>query len=283
VTKRTLTGEEVWTLGYPHDSKEYERGPGKQGLNCRPTNIAAAPNGDIYVGDGYGSSYINQYDKNAKYIRTFGGPGQDPKAAGSLVTPHGLIVDERESQPTLLVADRGNNRIQRLTLDGKHIEFIGGTVEPCHFHERNGLMVAPDLTNRTTLLGRDNKVIARLGDSGYSNEKRNEMRLSEDGSKFEPGKFICPHAAIFDHNGVCRDRPRHQTAQALNRATCKKQRRVTKAKPPSVARHVAFYSRANTKMLLAMLGRSSRASPFSANVTNPAPVLTATYCFPPAE
>jgi len=32
-----------------------------------------APNGDIYVGDGYGSSYVNQYNQKAEFIRTFGG------------------------------------------------------------------------------------------------------------------------------------------------------------------------------------------------------------------
>ena len=46
------------------------------------------PNGDIYVGDGYGSSYINQYNSKGEYIRTFGGPGKD---AGQLICPHGMI------------------------------------------------------------------------------------------------------------------------------------------------------------------------------------------------
>ena len=42
----------------------------------RPTNVAIAPNGDIYVGDGYGSSFINQYNQKAEFIRTFGGLGK---------------------------------------------------------------------------------------------------------------------------------------------------------------------------------------------------------------
>jgi len=47
------------------------------------------PNGDIYVGDGYGSSYILQYNSKGEYIRTFGGPG---KEAGQLLCPHGIIL-----------------------------------------------------------------------------------------------------------------------------------------------------------------------------------------------
>ena len=44
-------------------------------------------------------------------------------------------MDRRGKQPVLIVADRGNNRIQRFTLDGKHIDFVGGVNLPCHFNE----------------------------------------------------------------------------------------------------------------------------------------------------
>ena len=63
VTKRTLKGEEVWTIGYPQDSPIYQKGPGSTGpggaagLNYRPTNIAIAANGDFWLVDGYGRYY----------------------------------------------------------------------------------------------------------------------------------------------------------------------------------------------------------------------------------
>ena len=62
VTKRTLKGEEVWTMGYPQDSPIYQKGPGSTGpggaagLNYRPTNLAIAPNGDFFVADGQGGA-----------------------------------------------------------------------------------------------------------------------------------------------------------------------------------------------------------------------------------
>jgi sugar lactone lactonase YvrE len=84
-----------------------------------PRTLAAAPNGDLYVADGYGSSYVNQYDKNGKYIRTFGGPGA---GAGQLLQPHGICVDTRGTEPVVTVADRRNNRLQTFTLDGKRYE-----------------------------------------------------------------------------------------------------------------------------------------------------------------
>ncbi len=67
VTKRTLTGEEVFTLGYPEESAAYKPKSDGSAIAYRPTNIAIAPNGDIYVGDGYGSSFINQYNRKAEY------------------------------------------------------------------------------------------------------------------------------------------------------------------------------------------------------------------------
>ncbi|MBV8817940.1 MAG: hypothetical protein JO022_06260, partial [Acidobacteriaceae bacterium] len=122
VVKATLDGEEVWSAGYPKESEPYAKGmPDGKPLKYSPTNLAIAPNGDIYVGDGYGSSYINQYNSKGEYIRTFGGKG---KEAGQLDCPHGITVDTRGAEPVLTVADRANNRIQRFTLEGKHIDFV---------------------------------------------------------------------------------------------------------------------------------------------------------------
>src|SRR5882724_5252747 len=90
MVKTTLSGEEVFTLGYPKESEPYSK-PNADGkpIKYSPTNLAVAPNGDIYIGDGYGSSFINQYDSKGKFIRTFGGLGKDP---GKVNCPHGLIV-----------------------------------------------------------------------------------------------------------------------------------------------------------------------------------------------
>jgi hypothetical protein len=195
VTKRTLEGEEVFTLGYPSESDAYKIGPARQRPVYRPTNLAIAPNGDIYVGDGYGSSFINQYNSSGDYIRTFGGLGTD---AGQLSTPHGIWVDTRGAQPVLTVADRSNHRIQNFSLDGRHLEIVGGVNLPCHFHRRDDIVVVPDLAARVTLLDRNNKVILHLGE-GQSNWS--QLRTSTSRDAFVPGEFVCPHGACFDHEG----------------------------------------------------------------------------------
>jgi hypothetical protein len=197
VVKTTLNGEEVFTLGYPKESEAYAKpGPDGKALKYSPTNLAVGPNGDIYIGDGYGSSYILQYNSKGEYIRTFGGPG---KEAGQLLCPHGILLDTRGAEPVLNVADRSNKRIQRFTLDGKHIDFLYGTNAPCHFNiYKNGDMVVPDLFARVTLMDRDNRIIEHLGDDS-SSDYMATRKLTRD--SFKPGKFVCPHGACFDHAG----------------------------------------------------------------------------------
>jgi hypothetical protein len=195
VAKTTLGGEIVWQLGYPKESPAYALDPSGRPIKYSPTNVAIAPNGDVSVADGYGSSYINQYDSAGKYLRTFGGPGSGP---GQLSCPHGLIVDTRGPEPVLMVADRSNRRIQLFTLGGKHLRFIDGTTHPCHFSEHNGIMVVPDLWARVTLLDRQHRVLGHLGDNGQDSWK--ELRAGAR-ERFPTGKFVCPHSATFDRHG----------------------------------------------------------------------------------
>src|SRR5438309_267003 len=82
VVKSTLHGEVVWKRSYPVEAGVYQKLE-----QYRPTNVAFAPDGGFYVGDGYGSHYVHQYDKNANWVRTWGGLGTEP---GKFNTPHGL-------------------------------------------------------------------------------------------------------------------------------------------------------------------------------------------------
>jgi hypothetical protein len=192
VVKTTLDGEVVYTLRWPEQSGVYESEE-----QYKPTNVAVAPNGDVYVGDGYGLSYIHQYDARGEYLRTFGGKGS---AAGQVDCPHGLWVDTRGAEAVLLVADRTNQRLQTFTLDGRHIGFVTDELRrPCHFDEWHGELVIPDLWGRVTIFDRDNRLIAHLGDNadvwktpGYPNLPH-EQRID--------GKFISPHAACVDPEG----------------------------------------------------------------------------------
>lgn len=189
VVKTTLDGVEIFRLKFPGESGLYNKPE-----EYRPTNVATAPNGDFYVSDGYGKSWIHQYTAGAKYVRSFGGPG---KERGQTLCSHGLMVDARGPEPTLVVADRSNRRLQYFTLDGRHIAFVTDEMRaPCHFHQRGGDLLVPDLESRVTLLDRENKLIAHLGDGTHYNGIRDKPREA-----FTPGKFVAPHSACFDHAG----------------------------------------------------------------------------------
>jgi hypothetical protein len=148
------------------------------------------------VADGYGSYFVNQYTSRAEYIRSFGGRGD---GVGQLAEPHGIWMDTRGATPILVVADRRNNRLQRFTLGGQPIDMITGFRLPCHFDERDGMVVIPDLHGRVTLMDRGNQIVTHLGDSNaptWNSPLRTGPR-----DNFVPGQFVQPHGACFDHTG----------------------------------------------------------------------------------
>ena len=193
VVKTTLDGETIWTLKWPQDSGVYEKEE-----QFKPTNTVVAPNGDIYVADGYGLSYIHQYNPKLERIRTWGGKGTE---AGKLDCPHGIWIDTRESEPSLLVTDRSNGRLQRFSMDGKHMGFLtDGMRRPCHFDQaKNGDLLIPDLWGVVTIYDRQNKAVAELGDNQKVWEKQGWPNLARE--TWQPGKFISPHAACWDKHG----------------------------------------------------------------------------------
>jgi DNA-binding beta-propeller fold protein YncE len=195
VVKSTIDGEQVFSIGYPEHLEQYKPGPDGKKKRYSPTNLAIAPNGDIYVGDGYGSHYINVYNKKGEYLKTFGGQGKEP---GQVNCPHGIMVDTRGKEAIVTVADRTNKRLQHFTLEGKHIGFSEGVSSPCHFNVRKGKMVIPDLDARVSILDENNKVLTHLGED---DPKTARALRTKERETFVPGKFICPHGACFDHKG----------------------------------------------------------------------------------
>ncbi len=196
VVRTSLAGEVLWEHGYPREDPAYGAAP----IPFVPTNVAFAPNGDFFVGDGYGSSRLLRFSAAGAFLGEVGGPG---RADGQFDTPHGQWVDARGPEPVLLVADRGNRRLQLFDLGGAHRRTIRDEAHlrmPCYFHIRGDLMVCPDLDSQVCLLDRDYRVVAQLGDGQAINGKVGSRRDQTRG-QFTPGKFITPHAAIFLASG----------------------------------------------------------------------------------
>ena len=81
-----------------------------------PTDIAFAPDGSMFMTDGYGNARVHKFSADAKYLFSWGEPGNAP---GQFNLPHGVWIDRRGR---VLVADRENDRVQVFDQDGKLLE-----------------------------------------------------------------------------------------------------------------------------------------------------------------
>jgi DNA-binding beta-propeller fold protein YncE len=79
------------------------------------TDIAFAPNGHLFISDGYGNSRVLEYSAEGKRLRQWGSPGNGP---GQFNQPHGIAIDD---QGIVYVADRRNGRLQRFDMSGKYL------------------------------------------------------------------------------------------------------------------------------------------------------------------
>jgi streptogramin lyase len=79
------------------------------------TDIAFAPNGRIFITDGYANARVLEYTADGKKVREWGSPGTGP---GQFHLPHAIVIDEDN---ILYIADRENGRIEKFDLDGRYL------------------------------------------------------------------------------------------------------------------------------------------------------------------
>ncbi len=92
--------------------------PPIDGMFRQVTDMAWNAADDTFISDGYINSRVAKYDKNGKWIKSFGEPGSGP---GQLNTPHSIATD---AQGNVYVANRGNSRIEVFDGDGKYLRNI---------------------------------------------------------------------------------------------------------------------------------------------------------------
>ena len=128
VFKFTRDGQLLMTLG-----KKGVSGDGPDTFNS-PTDVAVAPNGDIFVSDGHVNSRIVKFSKDGTFIKAWGKRGDGP---GEFNVPHTIFFDSRGR---LLVGDRSNRRIQIFDQDGTFLD------QWTQFGSPSGIFIAPDDT-----------------------------------------------------------------------------------------------------------------------------------------
>ena len=185
VYKTDMNGKILYQLG--NIDKE---GDNAQKFNfTNPTDVAVAPNGDIYIVDGYGSQLVHRFDKKFKLIKTMGGSGTEH---GKFRTCHGVWVSTLNKEPEVYIADRANNRLEVFSLELEYKRTIDGVRNPCCFYQHGDHLYIPELDARVTVLDAKDKVVATLGD-GAKVEKPNREKT--------PEVFAFPHALTLDSKG----------------------------------------------------------------------------------
>ncbi len=164
----------------------------------RPTDVAVAPNGELYVSDGYGNARVHRFTAEGKLIQSWGDPGSGP---GQFRTVHGIGISP---DGRIFVADRENDRIQIFSLEGQLLEIWPHVQRPTDIaFGRDGLVyvselwwrvgqtsfthgpIKYDLPGRVSILDLKGNVINRWGSA----------------DRAAPGEFVAPHALCLDSRG----------------------------------------------------------------------------------
>lgn len=191
VSKLKLDGTVVWRIeGHPEAEGLYADG------KYAPTDVDIAPDGRIYIADGYGSSLMHIYDRDGNYLKTFGGKGTDD---GQFNVCHNVLVDTRTDEPTLLISDRQNNRLEKYSLEGDFIERITDDLrQPCAADIVGDRLAVGELGGRVTIFDKDNRIISRLGDEPEDRAKGN----AAPPEKWIEGAVVAVHGLTFDSKGA---------------------------------------------------------------------------------
>jgi DNA-binding beta-propeller fold protein YncE len=189
VLKLTLDGQRVWTIHAP-ETEIFDE------ATFHPCALTIAPDGSIFIADGYGSNYIFKFDKNRKFVKAFGGPGE---AEGKFKTCHGIALDTRPGKPLLFVCNRNSNRVEYWDLDGNFVKVIQKDLRmPAAVHIRGDYALVPELQGRVTVLNKDGTIAAQLGDNPNEKQRAN-FGLAQD--QWKDGICNSPHGGSIDKEG----------------------------------------------------------------------------------
>ena len=194
VFKLNPDGKVLMTLG-----KKGVAGPDLDEFDA-PTDVAIAPNGDIFVGDGHtgggtatGNARIMKFDKDGKFIKTWGRKGV---GAGEFDVVHTLAFDSRGR---LFVGDRQNNRIQIFDQDGRFIAQWFQFGRPSGMYiDKNDVIYVADSESRDGRTNTGQFGLARTGD-GYNLGAQRGIRIgsARDGSV----KYFVPDPCPYPYAG----------------------------------------------------------------------------------
>jgi DNA-binding beta-propeller fold protein YncE len=107
-----LLGRKAENVSVPAREPKTDGAGRPQDLFSRPTDVAWDAAGDIFVADGLGNARIAKFDKDGKFIKSWGKRGT---ANGEFANVRSIAVD---AQGNVYAADGGNKRVEVFDNDG---------------------------------------------------------------------------------------------------------------------------------------------------------------------
>jgi len=193
--KMTLTGTVVQTLPASVVPDEFKNRNAQTGApNVLFTSVDVAPNGDIYVADGYASDYIHRFSSRGTYLASFGGK----KEPYGFSTMHKIAIDTRFQPPRIIGTDRANNRVVHLSLEGQFLGVVAkDLLLPAAVTISGDHAIVGELGGRVTILDKTGAVAARLG--ANTGEGVGTNKLPPD--QWKTGLFLSPHGVALNARG----------------------------------------------------------------------------------
>jgi hypothetical protein len=116
---------------------------------ARPTDIAWLPDGTFFVSDGYTNTRVVKFDKDGRFLMTWGEKGNPPNETrpGYMNTVHAIAVDQNRR---VYISDRANSRIQVFDENGRFLDAWPNIRRPyaIHLSEDQHLWVSDGITQK---------------------------------------------------------------------------------------------------------------------------------------
>jgi len=195
VVKMKLDGTILMTIGSSAIPDEFKvRNARSNELQLLLTGLDVAPNGDIYVADGYASDFIHRFDKTGKYLTSFGGK----KTPYNFNTLHKLAIDTRFQPARIIAVDRANNRVVHMSLSGEFLGVVASDLLlPAAITLNGDNVVVGELRGRVTILDKAGKVVERIGENSGEGVGSNQAKPES----WRPGLLLSPHGVALNAQG----------------------------------------------------------------------------------
>lgn len=195
ILKMTLDGKIVLNIPASEIPDEFKNKNAKTGkTSVALTAMDVAPNGDLFVTDGYASDYVHRFDRTGKYLKSFGGRKEPYKFS----TLHKIAIDTRFEPARVIGCDRANGRVVHMSLDGDFLGVVAKDLRlPAAAAIYKDFAVIGELKGRVTILDKEGKVVLELGANTEPGVGGNNIKPE----KWQTGMVISPHGVAFNEGG----------------------------------------------------------------------------------